>query len=369
MLIGMKSALALAAGGTLVLIGLVSLTLLSLLATQTIPEQRRSRHILTAIMSVLLVAVGGLVLLGVGIIYPIHYIKFIVTYNIDKIIKDLDSLEIAHRGEMLPYRPQSVLDSLEIANRLRCAQAIQAILGQPKYQNPKKLNRHEYKVFSQNGEDGIIAEIFRRIGTTNRYFVEFGSSDGMENNTVLLLRRQSWGGLWIDGDHEAVGRANKHFRPEIAGKKLAIIEAFITAENIEDLFRRTKVPEEFDLLSIDIDRNDYYVWEKIVHYRPRVVIVEYNALYPPTISWVIPYDPKAMWAHTSHFGASLKALEELGAKKGYSLVGCNISGVNAFFVRDDLLGDHFAEPCTADNHYEPSRYDLFLHDSNHPRVP
>jgi hypothetical protein len=294
--------------------------------------------------------VGGAVLLGVGVILPLQVLKnhLFLIYNINDRIVD------SHQ--------------LEVALRLRCADEIRTILGEPKYSDPKKLNRHEYKVFSQNGEDGIIAEVFRRIGTTNRYFVEFGSSDGMECNTVLLLR-QGWGGLWIDGDAEAMGRANEHFRPEIEAKRLTVIESFITAENIEDLFRRGKVPEEFDLLSIDIDRNDYYVWEKIAHYRPRVAIVEYNPLYPPTMSWVIPYDPAAMWDHTSHTGASLKALEELGAKKGYRLVGCNISGVNAFFVRDDLLGDHFAAPYTAENHYEPSRYDLFGHDSNHQRVP
>ena len=159
------------------------------------------------------------------------------------------------------------------------AQELRALLDSPKHREPKDLNRHEYRVFSQNGEDGIIAEIFRRIGTTNRYFVEFGSSDGFENNTALLVR-QGWSGLWIDGDHRAILRAREHFRPEVEAKKLTITETFITAENIEDLFRHDGVPEEFDLLSIDIDRNDYYVWEKIVHYRPRVVIVEYNPLVP-----------------------------------------------------------------------------------------
>ena len=139
-----------------------------------------------------------------------------------------------------------------------------------------------------------------------------------------------------------------------------MLETFITAENIEELFGRAKVPEEMDLLSIDIDRNDYYVWEKITHYRPRVVIVEYNSVVPPTMSWVVPYDPKAYgWAkfgNLQHNGASLKALEELGAKKGYSLVGCDLCGVNAFFVRNDLLGDHFAKPYTAENHHEPFRF-------------
>jgi hypothetical protein len=135
------------------------------------------------------------------------------------------------------------------------------------------------------------------------------------------------------------------------------MQAFITAENIEELFAKGKVPEEFDLLSIDIDRNDIYVWEKIVHYKPRVAIVEYTSLYPPTMSWKIPYDPKGMWAGgTTHTGASLKALEEMGAQKGYCLVGCNLNGVNAFFVRKDLVGDKFAAPYTAENHYEPSRF-------------
>jgi hypothetical protein len=110
------------------------------------------------------------------------------------------------------------------------------------------------------------------------------------------------------------------------------------------LFREGKVPEEFDLLLIDINLIDYYVWEKISHYRPRLAIIEYNAMYGPTIPWVVPYDPKGWWDGTSRFGASLKALEELGTKKGYSLVGGNLCGSNAYFVRNDLLGDHFAAP-------------------------
>ena len=148
--------------------------------------------------------------------------------------------------------------------------------------------------------------------------------------------------------------AKQHFRPEIEDHKLTVMQAFITAENIEELFGRGEVPKEFDLLSIDIDRNDYHVWEKISSYRPRVVAIEYNSLYPPTMSWVIPYDPKAYWDGTTRTGQA-EALEELGTKKGYRLVGCTLSGMNAFFVRDDLLGDHFAAPYTAENHYEPGR--------------
>jgi hypothetical protein len=180
--------------------------------------------------------------------------------------------------------------------------------------------------------------------------------------------RQGWGGLWIEGNPDSVASAGAHFRPEVDAGKLTIQEAFITAENIEELFTKGKVPEEFDLLSVDIDRNDYYVWEKIEHYRPRVVVVEYTSVYPPTMSWVIPYDPKAWWDGTTHTGASLKALEELGTKKGYTLVGCNLNGVNSFFIRKDLVGDHFAPPFTAENHYEPTRQ-LWLPGTTFRRVP
>lgn len=257
---------------------------------------------------------------------------------------------------------------LQASYQTQSEQLIRTILNDESHRDPKKLSRHERKVFSQNGEDGLIYEIFRRIGTTNRHFVEFGASDGFENNTALLVR-QGWSGLWIDASSNEVNAAREHYRPEVENGKLVILEDFITAENIEDLFRRGKVPEEFDLLSIDIDRNDYYVWEKISAYRPRVVAIEYNALYPPTMSWVIPYAPTASWDGTSKTGASLKALEELGNKKGYALVGCCLAGVNAFFVRQDLLGDYFAQPYTAENHYEPARYNLNGFDSNHPRVP
>jgi hypothetical protein len=221
-----------------------------------------------------------------------------------------------------------------------------------KCRDPKGLSAHEHKGFSRHGEDGIVAEIFRRIGTTNRYFVEFGASDGTESNTLLWLCA-GWSGLWMEGDPDAVARAQQRFRSYIAAGKLTIRQALIDAENVEGLFREAGVPEEFDLLSLDIDYNDYYVWEAIQSFRPRVVEIEYNAIWPPDVEWVVPYDPKAMWDHTARFGASLKSFEKLGRQKGYSLVGCAFRGGNAFFVRDDLLGDHFSAPYTAERHYEP----------------
>ncbi|HXU04019.1 MAG TPA: hypothetical protein VN903_23825 [Polyangia bacterium] len=247
------------------------------------------------------------------------------------------------------------------------ARLIAELLAQPKYQEPLRLARFEGKVFSQNGEDGILAEIFRRIGVTNRQFVEFGSADGLENNTVYLLRMQGWGGVWLDGDDALIARARRHFAKEVGEKRLNADVAFITAENVEQLFAAHGVPKEPDLLSIDIDRNDWHVWKAIQAYRPRVVVIEYNSVFSPAIDWVVPYDGQKWWDHTVNFGASLKAYERLGTEKGYKLVGCNFSGINAFFVRDDLVGEKFAAPYTAENHYEPPRY--WMTWSGHTRQP
>jgi hypothetical protein len=233
-----------------------------------------------------------------------------------------------------------------------------------KYSDPKKLNRYERKSFSQNGEDGIIAEIFKRIGMTNRFFVEFGVGDGLENNTLTLLC-QDWKGVWIEGDPEQVKFIKTKFSSVIATEGLRLQQAFIDADTIESLFKRNDVPTEFNLLSIDIDGNDYWVWQAIKNFSPRVVIIEYNATFGSEIPWIIKYNPSHIWDKSSYFGASLKALEQLGIQKGYRLVGCNFAGVNAFFVREDLLSDMFLTPYTSENHFEPARYYLGAWTSGH----
>jgi hypothetical protein len=113
-------------------------------------------------------------------------------------------------------------------------------------------------------------------------------------------------------------------------------------------------PAEPDLLSINIDGNDYHVWNAIKSFRPRVVIVECNAKFVSPVIWIMPYDPNYRWNQTDRHGASLQALAQLAESKGYSLVGCNITGTNAFFVRRDQVGDHFAQ---ASDHRHPLRLD------------
>lgn len=227
------------------------------------------------------------------------------------------------------------------------------LFDHPKYQDDKKLNKYEYQVFSQNGEDGIIQEIFKRIGTTNKFFFEFGVANGEECNTLLLLH-QGWKGAWMDGAQENFDFITRTFGFFIH-KQLEVMKSFVTAENIEESFASMNVPTDLDLLSIDVDGNDYWIWKAITKYHPRVVVIEYNPLFPPPLEFIVKYDAERIFPITSYHGASLKSLELLGKQKGYSLVACNFLAANAFFVRDDLVQEKFFKPFTAENHYEPPR--------------
>ena len=232
----------------------------------------------------------------------------------------------------------------------------------PRYGDPRRLLRYQYQVSSQNGEDGIIQEIFRRVGTTNRIFAEVGVGDGNENNTAFLLS-QGWRGFWIDGSNEFVSAVKA--RRDLRDGCLKWLVSYVSKENAAALFGQLGVPEEFDLLSIDIDQNTYYIWEGLLGFRPRVVVIEYNSSIPAEIDWKVEYDPDRICNGTHNFGASLKALEKLASQRGYSLVGCEFIGANAFFVRDDLVADRFAPPFTSENHHEPPRYCL-LSRRGHP---
>lgn len=228
-------------------------------------------------------------------------------------------------------------------------------LAQPRYADPKRLLRHGFKVYSQHDEDGIIQEIFRRIGTSVRTFVEFGVESGVECNTVKLLV-EGWRGLWIEANAQACNGIKANFEAFLKEKRLTLTQSLVTAENINGLIEKAGFEGEIDILSIDIDFNDYWVWKAIETVSPRVVAIEYNAGLRPPMSLTVPYQPNRAGDGTNFFGASLEALVRLGRQKNYRVVGCNISGSNAFFVREDLCADHFIEPATAEEHYEPPRH-------------
>lgn len=232
---------------------------------------------------------------------------------------------------------------------------INQILSDKKYDNALRLEKYGFKCFSQNEEDGIIHEIFNRIGVANRMFFEFGVEVGLENNTHLLLN-QGWEGAWIDGSQNNLNFIMSKFASAISTGKLRAYQSFVSRENINQIISELALPEEIDIISIDIDGNDYYVFEAIQNLRPRVVVIEYNAKFPPPIKWVMKYNPEFKWSGTSYFGASLSSMTIMAEKKGYTLVGTNITGSNAFYVRNDLVSGKFCEPLTPENLYNPARY-------------
>ena len=241
------------------------------------------------------------------------------------------------------------------------------ILAAEKQADPKTLTAYGFTAFSQTDEDGILEEIYQRIGTTNKQFLEFGCGNGLENNSTYLLFT-GWQGLWMDGSRENIEVVRQKFPTYLAAGRLKAIETFITLENINGLIEQSGLDKNLDLLSIDIDGNDYWIWEIIDGVQPRVVVIEYNAIFRPPHKIVQEYNPAHRWRGTNYFGASLKALEELGERKGYRLVGCSFSGANAFFIRQDLIGDRFSAPFTAEHHYRAPRYDGFVRGlSRHPK--
>ena len=191
----------------------------------------------------------------------------------------------------------------------------QNLMSQERYREPKRLFLHGHQVHSQSGEDGMIAEVFRRIGTNDKTFLEVGVGNGLENNTAYLLT-QGWTGCWVEGDPRGVRAIRDNLGRRLSGGTLKLIELFVTMENIAPALKASAVPENLDLLSIDVDQNTYWIWSALSHIRARVVVVEYNATFPASVDWKVEYNPQARWDGSFYYGASLKAFELLGVDSG-----------------------------------------------------
>lgn len=196
------------------------------------------------------------------------------------------------------------------------------------------LTPFELSVLSQNGEDGVLAELLRRIGPGAREFVEFGIETGIEGTCVALADVLGWSGLFMEGDELKAGLLAWKYRD---APRVRTAHARITAENVDSLFAEHGVSAEPDVVSIDIDGNDLWVWSALTHARPRIVVIEYNAALDHARPMVQPYDPDWSWGATDWFGASLAALDVVAEQKGYRLVHTDLAGVNAFYLREDLL--------------------------------
>ncbi|MFM6529406.1 MAG: hypothetical protein ACKPIB_14095 [Dolichospermum sp.] len=204
---------------------------------------------------------------------------------------------------------------------------------------------NEFRAFSQWGEDGIIQFLIRNVPINRKIFVEFGVQNYTESNTRFLLINNNWSGLVIDGGSEEISYIKND--PIYWQYNLKAVNSFITKDNINQIISDNGIQGEIGLLSVDIDGNDYWVWQAIDCINPAIVISEYNFRFGANKAVTVPYDASFVRskAHYSniYYGASLKALCILADKKGYAFVGCNSAGNNAFFVRKDLKPDAINE--------------------------
>ena len=252
---------------------------------------------------------------------------------------------------------QQLFRELARARTVAAREAVARMLKEPRLSDPRRLEHFGWRAYSQNEEDGIIAEIFKRLGTTDRRFLEIGVGDGLENNTAYLLM-QGWSGAWIEANAKNAQRIRKTFAAPLASGQLRFGSSFVTRENVNDLIGGLGLRGDIDFVSIDIDGNDYYMLEVLKAVSPRVIAIEYNATFAPPVVWVNRYDPARTWDGGNAFGASLAALTRLANSLGYTLVGTGLTGINAFFVRSGLVGDSFAGPFTSEALYNPSAYEL-----------
>ena len=221
----------------------------------------------------------------------------------------------------------------------------------------KSLHEVEFKVFSQFGDDGILQYLIHHLSVPklSQTFVEFGVENYEESNTRFLLMSNNWRGLIMDGSEgnmQFVQNSSYYWKHDLTAKA-----AFIDAENINDLISSAGYSAEIGILSVDIDGNDYWVWDKIDVVNPIIIVAEYNGVFGFKQALSVPYNPifRRTQAHYSnlYWGCSLAALNHLAIKKGYTFAGCNSAGNNAYFIRNDYCNDNIPKPSLAEGFAEP----------------
>lgn len=216
-----------------------------------------------------------------------------------------------------------------------------------------------FRVFSQTDEDGILLYIFSVIGTTNKRCVEMAFGMPSMSNTTNLICNWGWYGLLLEGDQKLIDLSLKFFRNHCALKSdlPMLVRSWITRENINYMLGKHNFTGVVDLLSIDLNGNDYWIWQAIEKITPRVVVVEYRSEWSAKDAVTIPYNSKFnrddFDAH--YYGASLAAFIKLGRIKGYRLIGCNRGKFNAFFLKKGVGDKYFKEVSSADCLYKSSR--------------
>jgi len=219
---------------------------------------------------------------------------------------------------------------------------------------PERLTARRFRLGSQNQEDGLTLALLQEAGATCRRFVEIGA--GLSGgNSGFLARECGWAGLMVDGHEAHMAQVGRRF-PTVTA-----VAAWVTRENVNALIESHGFGGEVDFFSLDLDGNDYWIWEAVTACTPRVAVLEYNSMFGAERAVTVPYDADfdRRRQHSTYYGASLAALTRLSARKGYRLVAVEPTGVNAFFLRDDVAPHVPAcEPARAYRLLE--RYDLLI---------
>lgn len=221
----------------------------------------------------------------------------------------------------------------------------------------------EFSGFSQNGEDGILDVLLGKLVKRNRYFVEIGASDGIENNTAWLAAVDNYNGLMIEGDKSLVERANRLIARLSVG--LVCHALFVTKQTLQEI-RAMSVHMDPDVFSLDIDGVDYHIANEIfsVGFRPKIFVVEYNAVYGPDRCLTVPYDPGFDFSTADdtqlYYGVSIAGWRRFFDKQGYRFVTVDANGVNGFFVDPSCFDESFLDDIEglafAENQYQQRKF-------------
>ena len=218
------------------------------------------------------------------------------------------------------------------------------------------LQSKERSVYSQHGEDGVFEALIGKIPTAGNFIVEFGAYDGIcMSNSRYHVNEKGWSALLIEADSRFYSSLRDLYKDN---HEVKTVKSFVTTDNINDLFHDASVPQDFDILSIDIDSIDYYVWEALTEFTPKIVVIEYNASIPPDQTYVVEESKAVECSGTSREGASILSLYELGKRKGYQLVYAELNGANLFFVHEDYMGYFDAQDIQPRDVYQPPQFGI-----------
>lgn len=236
---------------------------------------------------------------------------------------------------ILNFRREFALIRFETIRHTRIQQAILKELLIQNHSEGNPLLKYEHQTFSQNGEDGIINEIFNRLGITNGEFIEIGTGNGSENNTRLLLEL-GWKGTWIDGNPNCLKSINNNLGHFISNKKLNAQLNFVDSDNINSILNDNNISPDIDLLSLDLDLTTHLVWKALNYITPKVLVIEYNGFFPKNTLWQANIKGNESWDGSINMGSSLSTIIQISEQKNYKFIGTELSGTNAFFVHQSV---------------------------------